>query len=425
MPVILLQVDFMRCEEGVAFNTLDVVALEEEVSGTIGGGNKRPRKHGKDEPGHFGPMNMTFLMQKAHTVLRGTIKLLDTIRWMERAVKLLILSGDELCERLGGLPTSPSQRDLNLGGDRFGDFERQPSPLPYLNIPGLNSPRLSASGFALSEELEVHWYEIRQYLEGLLRLSMSLETERRMAEARCRAQIDIVSCYGVLQTDSSPFLTGATQIYARMAQEDNALNARMAVASTRDSASMKALAVITALFLPGEFIGTLFGMSMFDWLAPSEDDDEQTTKAGAGGAAGDEPDDILSKQFWVYWVIAIPLTLFIIFVWRAWWVNQDRYFRRHLSRDLSEERYWTSDGKPRKLEHSFIHDFFYLSTRRDETATFFTAEESSRPVTSSGGDPDWGMPGSLSRTQTRGSNMRQRQILTARQHSLQPKSIQI
>lgn len=213
MPVVLLQVDFMRCEEGVAFNTLDVVALEEEVSGTIGGGNKRPRKHGgKDEPGHFGPMNMTILMQKAHTVLRGTIKLLDTIRWMERAVKLLILSGDELCERLGGLPTSPSQRDLNLGGDRFGDFERQPSPVPYLNIPGLNSPRLSASGFALSEELEVHWHEIRQYLEGLLRLSMSLETERRMAEARCRAQIDIVSCCGILRNGMCPFLTVGTDI---------------------------------------------------------------------------------------------------------------------------------------------------------------------------------------------------------------------
>lgn len=197
MPVILLQVDFMRCEEGVAFNTLDVVALEEEVGATFAlGGTKRSRKQGgKDEPEHWGPMNMTILMQKAHTVLRGTIKLLDTIRWMERAVKLLILSGDELCERLGGFPSSPSQaRDLNLGGDRFGDFERQPSPVPFLNIPGINSPRLSTSGFALSDELEVHWYEIRQYLEGLLRLSMSLETERRMAEARCRAQIDIVSC---------------------------------------------------------------------------------------------------------------------------------------------------------------------------------------------------------------------------------------
>jgi hypothetical protein len=68
----------------------------------------------------------------------------------------------------------------------------------------------------------------------------------------------------------------------------------------------------------------------------------------------------------VYWAISIPLTLFIVFVWRAWWVSQDRYFRRHLSQELSEERYWTADGKPRHLDRPFFYDFFYLSARRDE-----------------------------------------------------------
>lgn len=146
-----------------------------------------------------------------------------------------------------------------------------------------------------------------------------------------------------------------------MAQEDNILNARMAVASSRDSSSMKALAVITAIFLPGEFLGTLFGMSMFDWLGPDEEDDNSSRpmtdqiKVNRFGA-----------HFWYYWAAAIPLTLLILFVWRAWWVTQDRYFRRHLSQELSEERFWTADGKPRKLERSFIWDFFYLSARRDE-----------------------------------------------------------
>jgi hypothetical protein len=215
------------------------------------------------------------------------------------------------------------------------------------------------------------------------------------------------------------------QIYARMAQEDNALNARMAVASTRDSASMKALAVITAIFLPAEFIGTLFGMSMFDWLASNEEDEVSSSPSGTDAKPKPEPDDILSHDFWVYWAIAVPLTLFIIFVWRAWWVTQDRYFRRHLSRELSEERYWTTDGKPRQLEHGFIHDFFYLSTRRDEKATFFNME-AERPVSGLSNSQDWATAGPpLSRTHTRASNMRQRQILTARQYSLQQKSIQI
>lgn len=209
-----------------------------------------------------------------------------------------------------------------------------------------------------------------------------------------------------------------------MAQEDNALNARMAVASSRDSASMKALAVITAIFLPGEFIGTLFGMSMFDWLAPSKDEEEAAAAAGGGGAGGGEPesDDILSRNFWVYWIISIPLTLLIILVWRAWWVTQDRYFRRHLSEELSEERFWTSDGKPRELEHNFLHDLFYLSSRRDERRLKQPKkEENGGPMMN--GDKEWGHP--LSRTQTRASNMRQRQILNARQQSLQKRSMAI
>lgn len=49
-----------------------------------------------------------------------------------------------------------------------------------------------------------------------------------------------------------------------MAQEDNVLNARMAVSSSRDSSSMKALAVITCIFLPGEFIGTIVFLLAFE-----------------------------------------------------------------------------------------------------------------------------------------------------------------
>lgn len=138
------------------------------------------------------------------------------------------------------------------------------------------------------------------------------------------------------------------------------MNVRMAVASTRDSSSMKALAVITALFLPGDFIGTLFGMSMFEW-GDVDDSNNGTAKPGE-----QRPDPVVTGSFWIYWSVTIPLTITILCVWRAWWVAQDRHFRKHLSRDLSEERFWTDDGRPRALERSFLHDFFYLSVRRDE-----------------------------------------------------------
>ena len=44
-----------------------------------------------------------------------------------------------------------------------------------------------------SDDLSNHWYDLRQYLDCTWRLCTSLETDRRMSELRCRAQIDIVS----------------------------------------------------------------------------------------------------------------------------------------------------------------------------------------------------------------------------------------
>lgn len=204
MPVILLQVQFMRCEEAVTDNSLDVISLEDDV-GNIAGfegsepAHKRLRRQltsGRDGMGNevWGPANMTNLMKKAHEVLRGSIKLLDTIRWMERCVKLLLITGDELSERMGGPPAM--EGDFNLGGNKFGEIERPSTPSAFLTVPGRPSfPTLSIPSMRADEEDELgsHWHEIRQYLEGLLRLCNSLETDRRMSEARCRAQIDIVS----------------------------------------------------------------------------------------------------------------------------------------------------------------------------------------------------------------------------------------
>ncbi|KAL0935991.1 uncharacterized protein CTRU02_208206 [Colletotrichum truncatum] len=372
-PVVLLQVQFMRTEEAVMENIDHVKSLEWEVSSIAGFEAfemERERRsklirrltfsaNNDKQPIVAGPMSMANLMKSAHDVLKESIKLLDTVRWIERVVKLMLQSGDELAQRMSTGELNVRLQDLSARN--FDDHERDqqemqgrpeepPTGPPSRSSASTRRRSLPPAPDALADPLGNHWHEIRQYLEGLQRMCMGLETDRRMSEARCRAQIDI--------------------IYSKMAQEDNVLNARMAVASSRDSSSMKALAVITAIFLPGEFLGTLFGMSMFDWQASGEDaaDDNAAIVTPDPGTSTNpkDPIPVLSHLFWVYWATVIPLTVGILCAWRAWWVNQDRYFRRHLSRELSEERYWTSDGKPRELEHSFWHDFFYLSVRRDE-----------------------------------------------------------
>lgn len=221
-PVVLLQVHFLRTEEAVGLNNYNVSNLEHRVSGVAGfeattatenkrRGRQAASKDNKDrgddedhkgdrnppdEPAPIGAMTMTHLMQRAHEVLKESIELMDAIRWTERAVKVLILAGDELAKRtptddVGGRQSPPPQEDPNM--------QPQPPKTPNLtdDMPTPRTPhkvpRVSISGAQSCDPLSSHWHDIRQYLEGLLRICLSLETERRMSEARCRAQIDIVS----------------------------------------------------------------------------------------------------------------------------------------------------------------------------------------------------------------------------------------
>ncbi|KAK4163276.1 hypothetical protein QBC43DRAFT_319820 [Cladorrhinum sp. PSN259] len=321
-PVTMLQVQFALSERAMAENAKEVATLEQDVE-RMAGFDIMDTKPVKGRPsistGGTGqtfviPKRPTELMKNAHEAFKRSVKFLDTISWMERAVKILLQAGDALDE---------------VRCDSDGD-----DPAPFMG-----GGRV-ATGFVrariLEDPMSAHWHEIRQYLESLQQLCMSLETDRAMLELRCKSQIDI--------------------IFAKMAQEDNILTARMAVTSTRDSSSLKALAVITALFMPGDFMASIFGMSMWE----SWDGQDPSHKTA------------LPPRFWLYFQVSIPLTIIILVLWRAWWVSQDRFFRQHLSKELSEERYWTEDRRPRKLEHSFIHDFFMLSARKDEIRSDFS-----------------------------------------------------
>lgn len=199
MPVVLLQVQFMRCEEAVGENNANVSSVEGEVSAMAGFleeleetmGPRLQRRMSqltKDGEGSWAPLTTTNLMKKAHEVLKGSIKLLDTIRWMERAIKLLILCGDELSERMGSGTPAPMDIHAPMPGSPRPDTESS----PFLAVPRLFH-RVPPPPDTVTDHLAEHWHEIRQYLDGLLRLCMGLETDRRMSEARCRAQIDIVS----------------------------------------------------------------------------------------------------------------------------------------------------------------------------------------------------------------------------------------
>ncbi|KAH7093196.1 hypothetical protein FB567DRAFT_587640 [Paraphoma chrysanthemicola] len=104
-------------------------------------------------------------------------------------------------------------------------------------------------------------------------------------------------------------------LYSIISQVDNRLSAKMAAASSRDSAAMKTLAFLTTLFLPGTFIATIFSTSMFDWQR--------------------EPDKrVVSDLFWVYWVFTVPLTIIVALGWRVWWNWEKKKFDEDVNAEL-------------------------------------------------------------------------------------------
>ncbi|KAL8855913.1 MAG: hypothetical protein Q9178_007479 [Gyalolechia marmorata] len=88
---------------------------------------------------------------------------------------------------------------------------------------------------------------------------------------------------------------------------------KLAEASTRDSSSMKAIAVLTMVFLPSTTIATIFSMGPF-W----------SNESGSTFS--------VSSEFWLYWAVTLPLTAVVMVVWQTWlWL-----YRRRRDRKLKE-----------------------------------------------------------------------------------------
>ena len=108
-------------------------------------------------------------------------------------------------------------------------------------------------------------------------------------------------------------------LYNFVAEMDNQLSAELAAAAGRDSTSMKILAFISALFLPGSFVAGIFSMSVFDW------------QAGEGGSDNSDG-ELASSRFWIYWAVAVPLTIITVLGWAAWWRFELERFNRKMNR---------------------------------------------------------------------------------------------
>jgi Mg2+ and Co2+ transporter CorA len=66
----------------------------------------------------------------------------------------------------------------------------------------------------------------------------------------------------------------------------------------QDNNNMKLIAVVGLVYLPGTFVSSLFGMNFFSF-------DEENGQQRWG----------ISRNFWLYWAITVPLTLCTMVIW--------------------------------------------------------------------------------------------------------------
>ncbi|KAL8877625.1 MAG: hypothetical protein Q9198_004390 [Flavoplaca austrocitrina] len=104
---------------------------------------------------------------------------------------------------------------------------------------------------------------------------------------RITAQIRIVDNM-IMQRDSR-----ATIAIAEQAQ-------RTAVDTKRESVAMRTISALTMIFLPGTFVGTIFGMAFFNY----NENGTNTIR--------------VSPVWWLYVVITVPLTGLILGLWVVW-----------------------------------------------------------------------------------------------------------
>lgn len=98
-----------------------------------------------------------------------------------------------------------------------------------------------------------------------------------------------------------------------IAQDQATINTNISRASQQESLSLKTLSLVTMLFLPGTFIATLFSMPIIGW-----------------DSKGD-------GNFWVYWAIAVPLTLMTFAMWWIWTILLERKRKMTHKRQMFKE----------------------------------------------------------------------------------------
>ncbi|KAJ5965859.1 hypothetical protein N7481_012573 [Penicillium waksmanii] len=163
-------------------------------------------------------------------------------------------------------------------------------------------------------------YSSEEHSEQDHQLSKALKTARLMnrddveyMRRRSKTLLSQIQQIGERAQSQTNFLLAA------LSQSDTEYSASIAIDGKNDSHAMKAISILGAIYLPGTCVATLLSMEIFIWRDP-----DGTLK--------------ISPSIWIYWTIALPLTIATFVVWIAWSRRENK---------KSEQQLTISHTKPR------------------------------------------------------------------------------
>ncbi|KAI0509254.1 hypothetical protein F5B22DRAFT_368605 [Xylaria bambusicola] len=264
------------------------------------------------------------------TAIYSWYKLNIFVRWDGESHQTVVLAFDtpyDIAQSFRDLLVAPDPRDLHSPfwfyphllsevarhqeaavwaiRNQVREVEKQTLPLGRPNPDYRNLHDIARHALHVSETLEVAVKTIKSMLDRHRDLWPSLSDFD--AEQGIHSQLQFFESYiSSLSSRSASnekrMLNEIQLAFNTVAQHDASTSVKIGLATQADSLTMKSIALVTLTFLPPTFVSAIFSMSFFD----------NSTESGW----------VLSEKFWIYWVFAIPTTLFTV---AAWYFLQKKY----------------------------------------------------------------------------------------------------
>ncbi|OBT42429.1 hypothetical protein VE00_05993 [Pseudogymnoascus sp. WSF 3629] len=129
-------------------------------------------------------------------------------------------------------------------------------------------------------------------------------TQSKQAMRALRSHIALLRCLYLRSKALEERLRNEINLaFNTVAQHDSRIAVLIGKSTQADSAAVKTISVLGLAFLPGTFICALFSTSFFNF---------------SPGGSADPQHWTISEKFWIYWAVAIPLTVATVACWFMW-----------------------------------------------------------------------------------------------------------